>query len=80
MFGVPIDGPVNMYCDNNGVVINASRPESMLKKKHNTFADHRVYEAVAAGTIRIMKDDGKTNIADLITKPLSGPRLKEFRF
>jgi hypothetical protein len=52
----------------------------MLKKKHNTFADHRVYEAVAAGAIRIMKDDGKTNIAGLMTKPLSGPWLKEFCF
>lgn len=55
MFGVPIDGPVNMYCDNSGVVVNASRPESTLKKKHNAIAYHRVREAVAAGTIRIAK-------------------------
>jgi len=74
MFGVPIDGPVNMYCDNSGVVANASRPESTLKKKHNAIAYHRVCEAVAAGTVRIAKEDGKTNIADLLTKPLCGPR------
>jgi len=77
MFGVPIDGPVNMYCDNSGVVANASRPESTLKKKHNAIACHPVCEAVAAGTIRIAKEDGKTNIADLLTKPLCGPRLKD---
>jgi len=23
MFGVPIDGPANVYCDNNSVVINS---------------------------------------------------------
>ena len=51
MFGVPIDGPVNMYCNKSGVVANASRPESTLKKKHNAIAYHRVHEAVAAGTI-----------------------------
>jgi hypothetical protein len=23
MFGIPIDGPANVYCDNNSVVINS---------------------------------------------------------
>lgn len=32
MFGIPIDGPANLYCDNNSVVINSSYPESTLKK------------------------------------------------
>jgi hypothetical protein len=77
MFGIPIQGPTNVYCDNNGVVVNASRPESTLKKKHNSIAYHRVREAAAAGTIRIAKEDSKTNIADMLTKPLSGPRLKD---
>jgi hypothetical protein len=77
MFGIPIDGPANMYCDNSGVVINCTRPESTLQKKHNSIAYHRVREAVAAGTIRIAKEDSKTNIADLLTKPLNGPRLKD---
>jgi hypothetical protein len=45
------DGPVNMYCNNSGVVANASRPESTLEKKHNAIAYHRAHEAVAAGTI-----------------------------
>jgi hypothetical protein len=30
MFRVPIDGPINMYCNNSDVVANASRPESTL--------------------------------------------------
>jgi hypothetical protein len=77
MFGIPIDDPANVYCDNHGVVVNSSKPESTLKKKHNSIAYHRVREAAAAGTVRIAKEDGQTNIADLLTKPLGGPRLKE---
>ncbi len=76
MFGIPINGPTNVYCDNHGVVVNSSKPESTLKKKHNAIAYHRVREAAAAQTIRIAKEDGTTNIADLLTKPLGGPRLK----
>ena len=35
MFGVSLDGPVQVYCDNQGVVKNASIPEPVLSKKHN---------------------------------------------
>jgi hypothetical protein len=77
LFGIPLQGPANIYCDNNGVVINASQPEATLKKKHNAIAYHRVREAAAAGTIQIAKEDSATNIADMLTKPLSGPRLKD---
>ena len=55
MFGVPIDGPTNMYCDNEAVVINSSCPELSLKKRHNAIAYHCIHEAVAAGTIHIVQ-------------------------
>jgi hypothetical protein len=70
MFGVPIEGPTNVFCDNEAVTKNAIFPESTLKKKHNAIAYHRTREAVAAGTIRVAKEDGKTNLADVLTKPL----------
>jgi hypothetical protein len=70
MFGIPIDGPTNVYCDNEAVTKNAIYPESTLKKKHNSIAYHRTREAVAAGTIRVTKEDGKTNLADVLTKLL----------
>jgi hypothetical protein len=41
MFGVPVDGPANMYSDNNSVVIDSSYA-STLKKKHNAIAYHKV--------------------------------------
>ena len=34
MFGVAIDGPANVFCDNNSVVTNTTIPASMLAKKH----------------------------------------------
>jgi hypothetical protein len=77
MFGIPIDGPTNVYCDNEVVTKNARLPESTLTKKHNSIAYHRTREAVAAETIRVTKEDGKTNLADVLTKLL--PQVtKEF--
>jgi hypothetical protein len=52
-------------------------PESVLRKKRNAIAYHKVWESVAQGTIQIAKEDGKTNLADILTKPLPGPRMKE---
>jgi hypothetical protein len=71
MFGVPINGPTKMLCDNQGVVKNASIPESVLSKKHNAINYHAVREAVAAKIIQVSKEDGTTYIADLLTKPLT---------
>ena len=70
MFGIPLDGPTNVFCDNEAVTKNAINPESTLKKKHNSIAYHRTREAVAAGTIRVTKEDGTTNLADVLTKLL----------
>ena len=77
MMGVPLAGPTNVFCDNESVFINSTRPESTLKKKHNAIAYHRTREAIAAGIVRIAWEDGKTNISDLLTKLLPGPRLRE---
>ena len=71
MLGVPIDGPANVYCDNEAVYKNTSIPESVLKKKHHSIAYHRCREAVAAGTMRIAKQGTEKNLADLFTKILT---------
>ena len=42
---------------------NSTRPESTLKKKHQAVAYHCTREAQAAGTARIAKEDGETNLA-----------------
>ena len=35
MFGVPIDGSTDMFCDNEAVYKNAYIPESQIRKKHH---------------------------------------------
>ena len=74
MFGVPIDGATNVYCDNEAVFKNTSIPESTLKKKHHSIAYHRCREAVAAKTIQIAKQGTEKNLADLFTKVLTVAR------
>ena len=76
MFGVPIDGPANVFGDNQSVITNASVPESPLKKKHVAICYHRFREACASGTMRIAKEDNETNLADILTKNLPIPRNK----
>jgi hypothetical protein len=76
MFGIPVDGPSNVFCDNKSVVTNSTVPTSLLSKKHNSIAYHRVRESVAAGVIRIAKVHSKENLADLLTKPLPTADLK----
>jgi hypothetical protein len=76
MFGIPIEGATDVFCDNKGVVSNTSVPESQLTKKHNSIAYHRIREACASGTLRITKEDSATNIADLFTKPLPTPQRR----
>jgi hypothetical protein len=76
MMGIQVDGPTNVFCDNEAVFKNVSKPESTLKKKHNAIAYHRTREAQAAGICRIAWENGEFNLADVLTKLLPGPRLR----
>jgi hypothetical protein len=77
MFGVPIDGPTNIFCDNGAVCANTTRPESTLTKKHHSIAYHRSREAVAAGTVRVSKEHTSTNLADIFTKTMAAPKRED---
>ena len=72
MMGVPIARSTNVYCDNDSVVQNVTRPESPCKKKHNSVAYHKAREAIAAKVIRVAKEPGGSNTADLLTKLMGG--------
>jgi hypothetical protein len=77
MINVPVEDHCNVFCDNEAVVKNSTRPESTLKKKHQAVAYHRTREAQAAGTVRIAKEDDEANLADIFTKLLAGPKLRD---
>jgi len=76
MMGIPVAGATNFFCDNESVVKSSVRPESTLKKKHNAIAYHRVREAQAADIIRVAWEPTDSNLADLLTKVLPGPKLR----
>ena len=37
MFGVLIDGSMNIFCDDEAVCVNTTRPESTLSNKHHSI-------------------------------------------
>ena len=67
-FGVRVESPTEIYCDNKSVVQNSSVPESTLSKRHNAICYHRVREAQAAEIIKVGWIEGIRNLADLFTK------------
>ena len=74
MMGVPIDGPARIRCDNQSVVSNTQNPASQLKKKSNAVAYHFCRECCARGIAFVDFEPTDTNLADLMTKTLDGPR------
>ena len=65
---MPIDGPASMCCNNEAVYKNVSVLESVLNKKIYEISYHFCREAVAAGVVRVAKEDTLTNLANLFTK------------
>ena len=74
MFGIPIEGPASLYCDNEAVYKNVAIPTSVLNKKMHGISYHFCREAVASGTCRIAKEDTLTNLSDLFTKVMSAAK------
>ena len=67
-FGIHIDGPATVLCDNKSVVTNSSVPVSVLNKRHNAICYHRIRDAQAAQIIRVAWIPREINVSDLLTK------------
>ena len=79
MMGIPCEFPSYVFGDNQSVLTNSSIPTSVLKKKSCSIAYHFVREGVAADEWRMVYISTHDNVADLLTKPLSGGE-KRIRF
>ena len=66
-----MEGPTNVYCDNEAVCKSVAIPSSILSKKMHSISYHFCREAVATGIVQIAKEDATTNLADLFTKVLA---------
>ena len=71
MFGIHIDGPCNVFCDNDAVAKTTMRAETTLKKKHLSIAYHKSREAVACGIMLVFYERSGSNLSDLFTKVLA---------
>ena len=70
MMGVPLDGPANVFCDNDSVAKSSTNPEATLDKKNISIAYHKCREAFAAGITNIYFQYSEDNLADVFTKVL----------
>ena len=75
-FGIPVEVPAEVSCDNMSVVKNLSIPTSVLNKRHNPICYRSVREAQAAGILRVGSIPGVGGPAQ--TFQLFKPRLLLF--
>jgi hypothetical protein len=78
MMGITVDEPTFVYGDNQSVLANTTLPASTLKKKSNAIAYHFVREGFARDEWRPTYVNTNDNVADLLTKPLAGPKRSKF--
>ena len=71
MFGVTVDDPTTVLCDNLSIVRNSSILLSTLNKKHCSIAYHSTRWHVAAGVVRVVWINTDDNLADAMTKRLT---------
>ena len=64
MMGVPLDGPSNVYVDNECVANSSERQETSLKKKYIFIAFHYVRECFAAGIITTYNVQSEDYLSD----------------
>ena len=65
---VLINGPTDVFCDNQSFITNLSIPSSVLNKKNNYICYPRVQEAHTASTIRVGWISGEYNKSDIGVK------------
>ena len=78
MMGITVDAPVFVFGDNQSVLANTTAPGSTLKKKSNVIAYHFVWEGCARDEWQMTFINMDENMADLLTKPLAGPKQTKF--
>ena len=67
-FGLTVEGPVEVFCDNKSVFKNLSIPKSILNKIHNDIYYHRVRGDHTADVLQVGCIPGEIYLAYLFTK------------
>lgn len=53
MLGMLVEGPTNIFCDNDAAVKSAANPKSSTKKKHAGTAQHQMREVITTMVIAV---------------------------
>ncbi|KAL2889440.1 Retrovirus-related Pol polyprotein from transposon TNT 1-94 [Ceratocystis lukuohia] len=70
---------IEVYADNKGGISTANKPDATSKAtRHITASDMYIRDKVADGTAKLGYVSTKQQIADALTKPLSGPLVEKY--
>ena len=78
MFRILVDEPAYVYGDNRSVLANTTMPESTLKNNSQSVDFHFVHKGCADYEWLITYINTLLNVADLMTKPISGKKRLYF--
>ena len=65
-----ITNPVDVYCDNNGVIAQAKETSSHQRSKHILRRFQLIREIIERGDVKICRVHTNDNVANPLTKPL----------
>jgi len=77
--GVALGGALPLHSDNQACIIMGEASADSSKTKHVDIACHYLREQVARGVLRLVFVPTAENVADVLTKPLPGPKFVQFR-
>ena len=72
-----IDGPIPLYCDNNGAIAQAKEPRSHQRSKHVLRRYHLIREIIGRQEVKIERVPTDQNVADPLTKALSQAKFDQ---
>ena len=70
---------VQLHVDNQGAIALAKNPVHHKRTKHIDIRYHFIRFEIANGIVNLTYIPSDQNIADMYTKPLPSPKLKQFQ-
>ncbi|PKI51478.1 hypothetical protein CRG98_028189 [Punica granatum] len=72
-----INSPVELYCDNTGVIAQTKELRSHQKSKHIEKRYHIIREIIGRGDVAVQKVASADNVADPLTKAMTQQQLEK---
>lgn len=73
------EGPTIIYCDNKSAIAIAENPVQHGRTKHINVKYHAIREAEKNGEVKLKYCTSETQIADMLTKSLTGMKLNQLK-